>query len=908
MLTAIAGQETQKTDPSTRQSNVSTPFNTSPSVHGGNSRSNKKKRANNLKANSSTVHAPTSPTPSSKRHPLPKPEMPFHSEDEGSIAASTPVPAPQALPKPERPFCTDDGASLPVPRLSEGGQHNVTLEYNSVEDLGTHFAADLISLDSPMSPSLASRSTIELSSPDMQSYVSRLKGQIDEVLAHKNRGTTLVNKDGSIPLESQERAWGDVLSMYEYPDGPDSRTDPEKWAFWAADFLRPNSTQPSPLIRELGMSIKYFAGTAIKYQSNFFQKNPALMQEYEEGIALVEWMPGSPWAQLKPQEWERLAVDFTRRLMAKYEVSFPNLTEAFDKDTSKASKPKSKRKPKRKSIPKPVMEQGPSTSNQVDSTFVTSILDPLKQKMGKVTEEEAHGKKCGLDTSVLESVREELQFLIDNSPLELTSQLVPKEWEPLALQALTRVIEPPLREQPQKPNVTLDSTEKPSTACSKPPSPTEQAAEEKFTSSDSGSGEEKAIIPPSPALTVLNNPPEEPAGPSGSTSSPPEPVGLMFTCRHQATPKRCTGNEEKQETDVVEGPHSTETELGRRERIGMQIAQENTEENHDEKVSRQCETVMIGRSPEVDKTFGANTQAMDRTMEKEGDDECDNQGGSHERELQATQAVGLDRDCTANGKLEVVAIEEPYEQKQVIHEESRHTTLMDPKELGQDQLTRCTTSNAKAEREGEFSPRAEQKQVDHTDGRTKQPEKQVEIRDERAESPSENKDPATAPGDPEEPRHKGRDLGALRLEVSEVKRDLETMDVKKDATTALQHKEGSTHEGEVSTSPSSGTRYTPSSSDSHFTPPGSEAHSSPTNSGASDVEDNTKPTAKVSQAEGSPLATRSSGPSIGGKKTYAALAKEPASGSGSGVDEQTQVKSDPWAVPQGEQTWGRGKK
>ena len=900
MLTAIAGQETQKSELPTRQSNISTPTNTSPSAHGGNSRSNKKKRANNAKANSSTDHARTSPTPSSKRHPLPKPEMPFHTGNEGSVAVSTPVTAQQALPKPERPFCTDDGASLPVPKLSEEGQHNVILEYNNVEDFFTHFASDLPSPGSPMMPSLASKRTTELSSPDTQSYISRLKGQIAEMLAHENRETTLVNGDGSVPFQSQVRAWGDVLSMHEYPDEPNSRTDPEKWAYWAADFLRPDFIRPSPLIRELGWNIKYFAGMSIRYKYNLFQcgsDTSALVQEYKEGIALVERMPGSPWAQLESQEWKRLAVDFIRRLMAKYNVSFPNSTEAFEEDTPTVINSK----------PEGIVEPGPPASIQPSVTSVTTLVDSLKQRLAKVTEEIAHTRKCGLDISALEFAWEELQYLIQNSPLELTSQLEPKEWEPMALHALTHVIEPSLRDQPQKPNVRRDSTEKPSTACSKPPSQTEQAADEYNSSSDPGSDKERAIIPPSPVITGRKSPQEEPAGSSVSTSSPVEPAGLMITCRYPATSELYEANLERQKTDAVEGPQTTEMELGQGERSGTKIAQEKTEGNHDEKVSRQSETVVVGQSPEVDKIFGTDAQAMDRTKEKEGDDECDNHGGTHERELQAMQAVGPDRDRTADRKLEDITIEEPNEQKQVTHEEYGHTTLIEPEALAQDRLTRCTGSDAKVKRERHVSPRAEQKKVDYTDESNEQPKKQVEIREERAESTSENEDLATAPEDPEKPTHEGRAIGALKLEVSDVKSDLETMDAKKDATTAPVHKERSTHEGEVSTSPSLGAFSTPSSSDANSTPPRSEAHSSPTNSEAPDIEDSTKPPAKVSQAEENPLATGSSGPSMGGKKTYAALAKEPASRSGSGVDKQTEAKSDPWAVPQGEQTWGKGK-
>ena len=824
---------------------------------------------------------------------MPKPEMPFHPDDEGSVAVSTPGIEQRVLPKPERPFCTDDGASLPVPRMNEEGQHKGALEYNSVDDLDTRFASDLLSLDSLMKPSLASRSTVKPSSPDTQSYISRLKGRIDEVLAHKSKGT-YVKGDGSIPLESQERAWGDVLSTYEYPDEPNSRTDPEKWAFWAADFLRPDSARHSPLIRELGMNIKYFAATSIKYQHILFgcgNDTSALVQEYKEGIALVEQMPGSPWVQLKSKDWERLAVDFIRRLMDKYKVSFPNSTEKLDKDTSTASKSK----------PKGIIDQNPSASHQPSGNTVTTILAPLKQKLAKVTGEMAHAKERGLNLSVLAIVRDELQYLIKNSPVELTSQVPPEEWEFMALHALTRVIGPPLPDQPQKPNVTLDSAEKPSTACSKPPSPTEKPAEDYISSSDLGSGEGRTVIPPSPVPIDRKNSMEEPAGPSGSTSSPLEPAGLMVTCRHQATPELIKDEQEKQKTDVVESPQTAETELGRGEKLGTKIVQKKTEEHHDEQVSRQSGTTIVGPSPEADKTFGTNAQTMDRIKEKGGDDECDNQDGTHERELEAMQAVGPDHDRKDDGKLQDITIGEPNKQKQASHEKYGHTTLMDLEALAQDQLTWCAGSSAKVEKEGDCSPRAEQKQVDSTDASNEQPKKQVEIREEHAKSTSERKDSAAATEDLERPTREGRVLGALKLEVSDMKNDMKTMDPKKHVACALEHKKRSTHEGEVSTSPSG------SSPDAQFTPPGSETYSSPTNSGRSDFEDSTKPPAKVSQTKGSPLAIRSRGSTMVGKKTYAALAKEHASGSGSGVDKQTEAKSDPWAVPQGEQTWGRGK-
>ncbi len=850
--------------------------------------------------------------------------MPFHIGDEDSVAVNTPVNAQQALPKPERPFCADDGASLPVPKLNEKGQQIVTLEYRSVEDLFEHFASDLPSPGSPMTPSLASSKIIRPSSPDTQSYNSRLKREIDEVLGQERRETTLVNEDGSVPLESQERAWGDVLSIHEYPGNPDSRTDPDKWAFWVAEFLRPNSTQPSPLIRELGMNIKYFAGTSIRYQYKLFQSvsdTSALMQEYKEGMTLVERMPGSPWAHVKPEEWERLALDFRRRLMAKYRVSFPTSTAESDEDTSMVIK----------SSPKGKAKQGPSASSQHSVTSVTFLLDSLKQRLDEVTKEIAHANKRGLDTSGLEFESEELEYLVKNSPLDLTSRLEPKEWEPMAFNAINEAIKPLLRDQPQKPNVTCDSTGEPSLACSSPTRDclkglllTEQAAQGYSPNPDPGSDEERVIIPSLPVRTGQKTPREEPAWSSVSISSPAEsadimarqreerliaPTHEMATCRYPATSELIEGNSQgKQTKDVVEGLQKTEMELGRGEGFGRTIAQEKTEENHDEQASRQSDTVIVGESSEVDNAFSTDAQAVDRTTEKEGERERDSQAGAHDRKLQATHAIEPDRGRIADRKLKDISIEEPNGQNQVTQEECGHTSLIDPEALAQDQRTWCTGLDAKVNREGDVSPLAEQKQVDDTDESNEQPTKKVEIREEPAESTSENKDPVTAPEDSEKPTHERKVFAALDLEVSDVKNDMETTDAKKDATTALEHTEGSTHEGEVSTSPSFGARSTPSSSNAHSTPSHSEAHSSPSNSEASGIEDNTKTPVNVNQAEASPLAAMSGGSNMCGKKTYATLAKEPASGSGSGGDKHTEAKSDPWAVPEGEPAWGRGKR
>ena len=835
--------------------------------------------------------------------------MPFHIDDEDSVAVNTPVTAQQALPKPERPFCADDGASLPVPKLSEKGQKNITLEYRNVEDLISNFASDLPSPGSPTTPGQASRRTIKSSSPDTQSYHSRLKMQIDEILSHKRRETTLVNEDGSVPLESQERVWGDVLSIHECPDNPDSRTDPGKWAFWVAEFLRPNSARSSPLIRELGMNIKYFAGISIRYQHTLFRcvnDTSAFMQEYQEAMTLVDRMPGSPWAQVKPEEWERLAVDFRQRLMAKYKVSFPTSTEKFDEHASMAIK----------SNPKGKAKQGPSAPSQCNVTSVTSLSESLKQRLDELTEEIARANKCGLDILGLEFESEELQYLVKNSPLDLTSRLEPKEWEPMAFNAITEAIKPPLHDQPQK--LTCDSTGNPSPA----PSLTEQAAQGNPPNSDPGSAEERVIIPPSP-VTIGQKPPlEEPTRTSVSISSPAEsasfmarqweeglmaPVHEMVTCRYSATSEPIKVNfQEKQTKDVVEGLQRTEMELGRGEGLGRKIAQEKTAGNDDERVSRQCETIVVGQSSEVDRFFSTDAQAVDRTTEKEGEDERENQGGALDWKLQAMQAIGPDRGRNADPKLEDMSSRELNQQKQVAHEECGHTTFMDPEALAQDQRTRCTGPNAQVHREGDISPRTEQKQVDDTDKSNEQRTKEVEIREEPAQTTSEKKDPAIAPEDSEKPMHEDV-FTALDLEVGEEKADMETMDANKDATTALEHMEGSTHEGEVSTSPSLAARSTPPSSDAHTTPPRSEAHSSPTNSEAPDIEDKSKTPVNVNQAEESPLATKSCGSDMCGKMTYAALAKEPAGGTGSGGDKQTEAKSDPWAVPEGEPAWGRGK-
>ena len=321
--------------------------------------------------------------------------MPYHIGDEDSIAVSTPSAAQQVLLKLERPFCTDDGASLPVPSLSEIGQNNVTLEYNSIGDLFSHFVSDLPSPDAPMMPSLSSKKTIIPSPPDTQSYNSRLKREIDNILAHKDRGTTLVNGDRSVPLESQERVWGDVLSVHEYPDKPTSRTDPEKWAFLAADFLRPDTTHSSPFIRELGMNIKYLAGTSIRYQDKTLPASghtSALMQEYEEGMNLVEQMPGYPWAEVTPEEWEGLAVGFKRRLMAKYKVAFPTSTKTPEKDISTVMNPE----------PRGELKQNVSAPNEDSEISVTSLLNSLKQRQAKVTEEIAQANEYCLDKAALE--------------------------------------------------------------------------------------------------------------------------------------------------------------------------------------------------------------------------------------------------------------------------------------------------------------------------------------------------------------------------------------------------------------------------------------------------------------------------------------------------------------------------
>ena len=868
--------------------------------------------------------------------------MPYHIGDEDSVAVSTPAAAQQVLPKPERPFCTDDGASLPVPNLSEIGQYNVTLKYNSVEDLFSHFVSDLPSPDAPMMPSLSSKRTIIPSPPDTQSYNSRLKREIDNLLAHKDRGTTLVNGDGLVPLESQERVWGDVLSVHEYPDKPNSRTDPEKWAFLAADFLRPDTTQSSPFTRELGMSIKYFAGTSIRYQDKALPSGSytsALVQEYEEGMTLVEQMPGCPWAQVTPEEWEGLAVDFRRRLMAKYNVAFPTSTETPEEDISTVMKPE----------PEGKLKQNFSASNEDSETSVTSLLNSLKQRQAKVTEEIAYANECCLDKSALEFESEELQYFVENCPRELTSQLEPREWESMASHLLSQAVEPPRRDQPQKPSTawassTKDNQQKLLSRATEligkgtsfpeeegqaailslvqksllgqglhestedwptPPSLTEQAAQGFTPNSDPGSDEERAIIPSSSLTTGRKGLLEERAGSSVSTLVSAEAPSLMATSKYPATSELLKDNQETQTKDVVEGLPGTETELEQGQ-LAKNIRLEKTEGNHDEQVSRQREVLMVGQSSEVDKTFGTDAQAMDRTPEKEREI----QGGIHGQELQTTQAIEPDRGHFADRKLKDITIEESNEQKQAAQEHHGRTTMIDPETRAEDQLTQCTGPNVEMKGEEDVSSRAEQKQVDDTRESNEQPQKQVELREEPAESQGENKSPATTPESPEKPTNEGEVFATLESKVNDVKGDPETTDSKKDATTALEYPEGSTHEGELSTSPGSGARFTPSSSDAHYTPPGSEAHSSPANSEAPDIEDNTKPPAKMNQAEESPLAIRGGGPIMGGRKTYAALAKEPASGgvSESSGDKQTQAKRDPWAVPEGERAWGKGKR
>lgn len=788
-------------------------------------------------------------------------------------------------------------------------------------------------------PSLSSKRTVIPSPPDTQSYNSRLKREIDDVLVHKDRETTLVNGDGLVPLESQERVWGDVLSVHEYPDKPDSRTDPEKWAFWAADFLRPDTTQAPQRIRELGMNIKYFAGTSIRYQDKPFPSSSdtsALVQEYEEGMTLVEQMPGSPWAQVTPQEWEGLAVDFILRLMAKYNVSFPTSCDTPEEDTSTVIKSK----------PKGKLEQSVSIINQKSDTSVTCLLNSLKQRLAKVTEELAHANEYGLDRSALEFESEELQYFIDNSPIELTSQLEPREWESMASHLLSQAIEPPRRDQSQKPSTDYsfpkqDNQQKLLSRANelmkkgtsfqeeegqaailsrvqksllelglhestedwlKFPSLIEQAAQGYTPNSHPGSDEERAIIPSSPVTTGRKGSLEERTGSSVSTSVPADAANLMFTSKYPATSELLKDKREKKMKTVVEGLQGMERELERNE-IAMNIGQEKTQGNHDEQVSRRSEVPIFGQSSEVGKTFGTDAQAIDRTTEKGRE----NQGRNHGQSFQTTQAVEPDRDHTADPKLRDTTIEESNGQKQAVYEDHGRTTLIDPGTRAEDQFTRCTGPNAEMKGEEGVSSRAEQEQVDDTCESNEQPQKQVELREEAAESRGEDKNPATTPEDPEKPTNEGKVFAALESKVNDMKSGPETIDARKDATTALEPLERSTHERELSTSPSSGARFTPSSSDAHYTPPGSDAHSSPTNSEAADSGDNTKAPAKVNRAEESPLAIRGGGPDMGGKKTYAALAKEPATGSGTGGDKQTEAKSDPWAVPEGERAWGKGK-
>ena len=84
-----------------------------------------KKKTSRAKDNPTGVLASPSPITSSKRNPPPKPEMPFHRDEEGIGKRSESTTVRQALPKPERPFCTDDGASLLAPRLSILGSTSV---------------------------------------------------------------------------------------------------------------------------------------------------------------------------------------------------------------------------------------------------------------------------------------------------------------------------------------------------------------------------------------------------------------------------------------------------------------------------------------------------------------------------------------------------------------------------------------------------------------------------------------------------------------------------------------------------------------------------------------------------------------------------------------------------------------
>ena len=868
--------------------------------------------------------------------------MPYHIGDEDSVAVSTPATAQQALPKPERPFCTDDGASLPVPNLSEVGQYNVTLEYNSVDNLFSHFVSDLPSPAPPMMPRVSSKKMDIPSPPDTQSYNSRLKREIDDLLAHKDRGTTLVNGDGLVPLESQERVWGDVLSVHEYPENPSSRIGPEMWAFWAADFLRPDTTQSPPFIRELGMNIKYFAGTSIRYQDKALPSSShtsALAKEYEEGMTLVEQMPGSPWAQVTPQEWEGLAVGFRRRLMAKYNVAFPISTERPEEDTSTVIKSESRGE----------LKQNVSAPNEDSETSVTSLLNSLTQRQAKVTEKIAHANECCLDKSALEFESEELKYFVENSPRELTSQLEPWEWESMASHLLSQAVEPPQDDQPQKPSTAWASSTKDnqqkllsrateliekSTSLPEeegqaailslvqksllglglhestenlptPPSLIEQAAQGYTPNSDAGSDEERAIIPSSQVTTGRKSILEERAGSSVSTTVPAEAASLMATSKYPATSELLKDNQDKQTKDVVEGLQGTETEL-ERDQLAKNIGQEKTEGNHDEQVSRQSEVLMVTLSSEVDKALGTDAQAMNRTTEKEGE----NQGSTDGGELQTTQAIEPERGHFADRKLRDITIEESNQQRQATQEDHGRTTLIDPKVRAEDQRTQYTGSNVETKGEEDVSSLAEQKQFNDTSESNEQPQKQVELREEPAESQGESRNPATTPESPEKPTNEGKDFAALESKVNDVKNDPETTDSKKDATTAFEHPEGSTQGGELSTSPSSGARFTPSSSDAHCTPPGSEAHSSPANSEAPDIEDNTKPPAKMNQVEESPLVIRGGGPNMGGRKTYAALAKEPASGGGSesGDIQQAHVKSDPWAVPEGERAWGKEKR
>ena len=907
--------------------------------------------------------------------------MPYYIGDEDSIAINISAAAQQVLPKPERPFCTDDGASLPVPDLSEIGQHNVTLEYNSLEDLFSQFASDLPSPDSPMMSSLSSKRMVAPSPPDTRSYNSRLKGEIDDVLGRKVRETTLVNADGLVPLESQQRVWGDVLSAHAYPDKSDSRTDPEKWAFWAVDFLRPDTTQPPPLIHELGMNIKYLAGTSIRYQNNFFPPSgatSALLQEYEEGMTLVEQMPGSPWAQVTPQEWERLAIDFRQRLMAKYLVSFPTSTKPPEGDISTVIDQK----------PKGGSNKNSAIPDQDSKISVEALLNSLKQRQAMISVEMAHANECGLDKSALEFESEEVQYFVDNSPRELTSQVEPGEWESMASCLLSQAKEPPQHDQSQQLSIirsfpeqdnqqkllseanelvikgtSFPEEEEQAAVLSrvqkrllelsvhestedwlKLPSQIEQAAQGYASSSHPASDEERAVMPSRPNTTGGKSRLEEQAAASVSTSVPADSGSIILTSKDSATLGLLKDNQEKQLKDIIDGLQGTEMNLERDE-LAKSLAHEGAEGNQDLQVRRKSETLVVGPSSKVDKTSGTDAQIMDRTTEKISD----YQGGTRGQELQTTQAVEPDSDHTPFRKLGDITIEESNEEKQAVHEDHGRPGLKGPATRAEDQVTRRTGPAAEMKVEEDISSRAEQEQVDDTRQSNEQPREQVELQEEAAESKTENAILDTGPETPEKPTNEVKIFPTLGSQVKDVKSDPETTDVKEDATAALELLEP--HERALSTSSSSAIRYTPSSSDANPSPPGSDVHSSPTkseapnfedntktparispgeesplairgggpkmgaksshtNSKAPNIEDNTETPARVSQGEGSPLAIKGGGLNMGGKKTYAELAKEPASGSGigNGGGTQTEAKSDPWAVPEGEVAWGEEEK